>query len=296
MFLSILVCLLPFYPFYYFSKINTLQTKSLIYFFIGMLPIAIYAFYRNQIQFLEKLASGETNMVNNISYIFVRLMPFVFLIKKYRLISAGLMAILMIFIILGSKRGALLIGALILLIYFYYLLKIGDKRKKIQSYFIGFLSAAVLFVMGYRFFLENEFLLDRLSNISEGGGSGRDVIYTAIIDGWYYSESFVNFLFGFGFAGSVKLTGNLAAHNDWLESLSNFGLLGVLVYLILITTAIKTSFNKKLWNYDKRVLLKVIVFSWLIISMISMWYLNIHGYLQTILLAYLVGNNTRSIE
>src|SRR5690606_38949449 len=83
----------------------------------------------------------------------------------------------------------------------------------------------------YYYLSSNSFITDRLS---ERGGSGRDMIYSNIINGWFGSENILNFLFGYGFNSSIYFSGsgNLA-HNDWLELIINYGFIGFFIYLLL---------------------------------------------------------------
>ncbi len=298
MFLGVLVTFLTFYPFYYFSQQGILTSKKLIWFFIILIPIAIYGFYTNQADILasRKIANPNItnkNVVNNMSYYFVRLMPFVFLIKNHRVLATITMAILMIFIIMGSKRGALIAGGLTLIMYFYYLWKTQEKKGKLQGYFMSFSAIAILSILGYRYFTENQFLIERMTDIA--GGSGRDRIFSVIFNNWFTNQNFDNFLFGYGFGASRGITGGSFAHNDWLEIISNFGLLGGVIYLILIVAGIKFAFNKNL-KFDKKILVLTIMVSWLWITMISMWYNNIQGYTNSILLAYLIGSQSNFLE
>lgn len=295
-FLAVLVCLLTFYPFYYFSSKNLLSSKILVYFFLVLVPISIYSFYQNEIRVIESRMNLNTNVVNNVSYFFVKLMPFVFLIKRKQILSNGLMTLLVIFILLGSKRGAIIVGLFNLIVYIFFRFKTIEKRKKIQGLILTFISFVLLFYFTYDFYIENEFLLYRIESMIDGDSSGRDIIFLNIFETWYNSSNLFNYLFGYGFSASIVSTGGSLAHNDWLETLISFGLMGFLIYLILISISIKESFNKRKWDTNKRILLKVIVFSWLITSLFSMWYNNINGFTQSLLLAYLIGNNKRSLE
>lgn len=295
MFLGILVTFLTFYPFYYFSRLGLLTSKKLIWFFIALIPIVIYGFYSTQAEIISSRTNGNSNVVNNMAYFFVRLMPFVFLIRKHKMFSIISMMVLMIFVIKGSKRGALIIGAITLLMYFYSLLKTHDKRKRIQGYMMVFPAIVILGFSAYRFVTENQFLINRLSDMTEGDASERDVLYSVIFHSWFSIQNFDNFLFGYGFGGSRMITGGLFAHNDWLEIVSNFGLLGGGLYLILMFAGFKFSLNKKL-KLDKKILMRTIMVAWFCTSLISMWYMNIQGYTNTILLAYLIGNKSNSLE
>lgn len=292
-FKSILVCMLPFYPFYYFSRMGQLNSSHLTLFLMLMIPITVLQFFTNQKTIMTEFDSE--NVVNNIAYSFVRLMPFVFLFKSKKLIAGSIMVLLMAFIIQGAKRGAIMTGAIGLLTYFYYQIKTVEKSKRIRGYFIGAIVIVILSAFAYETFINNEFLINRMLSMLEGNTSGRSIIYSKIWESWYNSGSFINLLFGFGFAGSLVLTGGHYAHNDWLELLSNFGLLGFFAYLFMFYAVIRIIVNKK-WILEKRIILFAIVAMWLLTTMGSMWYTSLDGYTQAILLAYLIGGKKNKLE
>src|SRR5690606_8842766 len=108
----------------------------------------------------------------------------------------------------------------------YFQLKTVEQKRSISGYFITLVAVMILAYFAYSTFLSNEYLITRLNNISletGEGTSGRNFIYQAIFDAWYNSDSIWHIMFGFGFAGSIQLSGGVFAHNDWLELLSNFG-------------------------------------------------------------------------
>jgi hypothetical protein len=292
MFKDILGCMLTFYPFYYFAKRDVLKRNHLISFFIVMLPITILQFlvYRRQIL----LDSEFQHVVNNLAYSFVTLLPFLFLIKKKNLITGAIMALLLILIIQGAKRGAIVAGFVCFIMYFYYKMKTIESHNRIRSYIvIAFILIAVS-IFAYETYISNEYLISRMASISEGNLSNREYIYKEIFYKWYNSESVWNSIFGYGFAASLRIAGNYA-HNDWLELLSNFGLLGFSIYLILLCAAVKLSFNKD-WTSEKKVLMLTITVMWFVISMVSMWYTSLGMFTQSILIGFILGSNSKSLE
>ncbi|WP_169337975.1 O-antigen ligase family protein [Proteiniphilum acetatigenes] len=291
MFKEILVCLLTFYPFYYFSQKGILGPQHLIFFLIIMLPITILNFFSNQENILGDRSSRQ--IVNNVSYSFVRLLPFVFLIEKRKFVGAIIILICMVFIINGAKRGAIISGSVFFVLYIFYQFKNVNKKYRVLYYFIILATAAFMSYYIYTTLMENEFLIARLNLMTEGGSSGRDTIFTSIWNKWYNSDSILNILFGYGFAASLKMTGGSYAHNDWLELLSNFGLTGVVIYLLLVISAFKYIRNK-FFPFQKRYLMFSIVIAWLFISMFSMWYNSMLSYTQAMLLAYLISNQTNN--
>lgn len=292
MFKNILTCMLSFYPFYYYAENDLLESKHLLWFFAFMLLITIMQFYHTK-NLLMSLYERE-EVVNNISYMFVALAPFLFLLKKNKLISGVLMGVILFYVILGNKRGALVAAAIVAIIYAFYQLRTIEKHERFRGYVIAFIMIIAIGYFAYSNYISNEFFINRMSMVTEGLYSGRDYIYADIYNKWLRPDTIPNFFFGYGFAGSLELTGGHYAHNDWLELLSNFGLPGVCVYLYLLGTAIKYIFNKE-WASDKRIFMFTIVVMWFIISMFSMWYTKMSASLQAILLAYLIGCKKISI-
>jgi len=294
MFKNILIFMLPFYPLYYFSYKGDLKSIHLTRFFLILIPIVIMLFYTNRSNILLERTTANPNIVNNIAYSFVSLLPFVFLIKN-RIISMSFMILIIFFIISGVKRGAIIAGSIGLVFYFYYLIKKIENRNKI----IGFLSVIIIIssvtAFAYKTSLSNEFMINRMVSILEGNTSGRLGIYDSIFNEWYNSDNILNLVFGFGFAASVDITDGNYAHNDWLELLSNYGILGICIYAFLFYTALKLCFKKE-WHFDKRILMVTITLIWFFTSLISMRYTSLSGIFQSILLGYLVGNESKELE
>lgn len=295
MFKGVLMSLLSFYPFYYMSRNGELKSKHLIYLLFILIPVTISSFYFNRIQVLSELSYERIDIVNNIAYNFVSLIPLVFLIKKNRLLSVSVMLVLIFFIIQGGKRGAIVVGALGLLMYIYYQMRIVNKKYKVRGYILISIVAVVIGYFAYDMFISNEYLISRMEQMVEGNVSGRDQIYANIFNGWLNSDSLPKLLFGYGFAGSRQLsgTGNFA-HNDWLELLSNFGLLGVSIYIVLFYSIFKI-IRYSNWKADKNILFLTIMGMWFTTTLFSMAYTSMGGYLNAMMLAYLLGSRSKNL-
>jgi hypothetical protein len=293
MFKEILGCMLPFYPFYYYAEKDEIKKSDLLRFFLIMLPVVILQFFLNRNQLISAAISGDEDVVTNDAYLFVSLIPFIFLIRN-KIISGALMGMTIIFVILGAKRGAIVACSVGLLIYFYYQIKTLEKHNRVRGYLVAIIAMFVLSAFAYKEFISNEFLITRMTSISEGGMSNREIIYKEVFNNWYNSDNAWNLIFGFGFAGSVNLTGSYA-HNDWLELMSNFGVVGICFYLFLFYSAVKCSLEND-WMEDKRILMFTIVMMWFCISLISMWYTSLFFGAQAILLGYLIKGKSKSLE
>ncbi|TCD02699.1 O-antigen ligase family protein [Pedobacter psychroterrae] len=285
---------LPFYPIYYLSYKEKIKPRDLLVFFLLILPIAIGSFYFNKAQVMMELSAD--NIVNNFAYLFVFLLPYTLLFKN-RVMAILAIVVLIFFIVQGAKRGAVVLGAIGLLYFCYYQFRTIEKRNLIKGYLIAVLGVSVLAYYTYDFLASNEYLLQRLEviNLQTGEGtSGRNIIYSAILEGWYSSDNFLRLLFGYGFAGSLFLTGGSFAHNDWLELLSNFGLLGISIYIILFITTLK--YTLKLKNQEDKLIMLCIITIWFVSTMFSMNYIHGFSFFQSIILAYFLGSTTRKIQ
>lgn len=288
---GILMTALPFYPFYFFARKNLLTSKILLRFFIFLSPIIALQYFHTENILLSQSLTSVDNVVNNISYSFVALIPFVFLLKDKKLLSFSILIVLLFFIIQGGKRGALITGVGGIIVFILYQLKNVDEKNRYRSYFVGFIGIIGMVYLAWYFYNENDFLITRMQRLGEvGGSSGRDMIYKNLFNAWYYSQDMLHLLFGYGFAASLKLsgTGNFA-HNDWLELLSNYGLIGITAYLLLFHAAIRLIWSKYL-PPEQKWMLAVVIVMWLITTAFSMAYTSMNGFLQSIFLAYIVGN------
>ncbi|OJV87454.1 MAG: hypothetical protein BGO34_10260 [Bacteroidia bacterium 44-10] len=290
---GVMVSLLTFYPFYYFTRKNMLQEKHLVYFLIVMLPIAIIQFVLKREQILLDRSGNNENVVSNVAYVFANLIPFVFFIRK-RVLSFVISFILVFFTIQGAKRGAIITAGIGLIIYIYYQLQAVKEKNYVLNYVLTFIAVSILIYYTYKVFQSNEYLITRLEKMAEGNVSNRDAIYTNIMSGWFNSDNILNLIFGFGFAGSLKLsgTGNFA-HNDWLELLSNFGLIGVFIYLWVFYAAYRLIRNPY-WTKEKKIIMITVVIMWFLTTLFSMGYTSMNGYLRAMILAYLIGSENNN--
>ena len=77
----------------------------------------------------------------------------------------------------------------------------------------------------------------RISQTFEGDSSGRDALYNTFLNHFLQEQNPFRFLFGYGANGTILLGGNYA-HNDWLEIITNQGILGFVIHLVYWVTLI----------------------------------------------------------
>lgn len=283
----ILLFSLPLFPFYFLARKGEFKESHLLRFFIIMLILSVIEFNYNKNVIISNRISDNTNVVNNTSYYFALLLPYIFIFKN-RIISILSLFIILFFILQGAKRGALIVGLVGAAFYIYYNLTSISPKRRITNYLFTISGVLVSLFYLYDYFLNNEYLIERIANISEGG-SGRDIIFINLLNNWYNSDNLFNILFGYGFASTLKYSGTgHFAHNDWLELLTNFGILGVGLYLLIFLNMMFMLFSKNL-SYQYKFILISIIFMWFFNTLFSMVYTSYSGILLMVILSFLIA-------
>ena len=155
--------------------------------------------------------------------------------KKTILVFNIIVTLLML---ISVKRAVLLIMIIGLTVY-YLLENINENasRKKIRNLLLFFLGLFVIVFLGlYIVNRLNPNIIDRLNSMMEDGGSGRTEIWQTV---WrkFASSPFSEKLFGHGFHAVfykvIPLGFRRFAHNSWLETLYDYGIVGLGLIVIL---------------------------------------------------------------
>ena len=166
---------------------------------------------------------------NSVYYILPVVPCFMYYYPKYRYYALMLVIVLIIFSI---KRSAFLIIAfsVLWLMYCSYKKIIVLKKNILWILAIGLVGSVLVMTFGSDYL---DAILGRFSNISEDGGSGRDLIYESAWTMFMYLD-IKHQLFGCGpryfWASSTTIS---AAHNDFLEILISCGIVGVVLFVCL---------------------------------------------------------------
>ena len=203
-----------------------------------------------------------------LSYYALASLPWVFLFKKASWRNIGIFFILFISTF-SEKRGGFLAFTLATLFFYgldFYLRKGVSLRILYLFLILGFLS--VLFYLLTE--ITGSSIIERFNLLREDEGSGRIVIYEDL------SSSVKKFdwrtlSFGNGHNSTEELIGTFA-HNEFLQVLVDYGIIGLLMYIFLHLTLIKKSIilirSKSI--YSPSFLASYIIF--LTISMVSHWF------------------------
>ena len=234
-FKTTLMSLLPIYAYYYFAKKGQLQNVG--FYIVILLILTTFQFIRNQSNAIIEAATmglDQDEFTNNIAYNFVHLTPLLFLFNKKPFWQYAALLYALVFILMGMKRGAILIGALCFVYFLYNSYKTSSPKGR---KYIVLLSICVLIGFGVyatNFIAGSDYFAARVEDTLEGNSSGRDAIYSSLIDHMLSRNNIGEIIFGEGLNKTVAISG-LFAHNDWLELGINQGLIGIVVYILFFT-------------------------------------------------------------
>ena len=226
----------------------------------------------------------------NSTYFAILLLPFVLLQNKKLYKNIGIITIVAITFI-SNKRAAFIAIALSFFIYHISANKNGKKHGA-MNYVLILLSIVILVLSASEFgFLSQIEIFNNLSNMFEDGGSGRTDIYSAV---WSLVKGFSSgeLLFGRGFNSvSMSIVGT-SAHNDFLEVLHDYGIVGIFLYISFILSVCRSASKyissqyKPIFNVSIGMYLVMSLFSHLIIYKTQIAYF-------AILWPLLMNNNPR---
>lgn len=231
---SIYLSILPIYAFYYFSYKGYLTAEKLRLWAIIFCVSCIVSYYYNMrqgLEFLIRRGSLAKEITNNVGYTFLSLIPIWVLFRKKPLLQYLGLTLCIAYIIMGMKRGAILIGGVIVLYFVWRIIKTSRGRQRIVIFFLTIVLAIVAVYFVIDMLSNSDYFVQRLEATKEGNSSGRDSLYSFF---WtYFTEraDFVQYLFGRGANGTLEIYYNYA-HNDWLEIAVNQGMFGVIIYVV----------------------------------------------------------------
>lgn len=243
--------LFPIYFFYYYAIKGILETvvmkKITIAFFIFVVINYILLFLRE----------NATMMTNNGGYLCVAVVPLTLLFEDKKVLQNIMVLILSVLTVVSMKRGAMLV-MLILLILFIFIRYKREENKIRTTLFVLFLISVIAVSFIY-LWNANEYFYARLYKTLNGYTSGRDELYSTLIQAFFEDSSDMQFVFGRGAWSSLVVTKKNYAHSDWLELATNQGVMGVLFYFVYICSIVKTFFCKKVWCNQTYILFMVSV-------------------------------------
>lgn len=228
---AIYISLLPIYSAYLYTIKGQLTQNTISKWIFIWLLIATAQYFRNQSEALEQLVYGREEITNNMGYTFVALMPVLIILNKRPIIQYSVLLYCLVFIFMGMKRGAIVIGVVVFLYFIYRSYKISSKKMK--KYIILFIVGTIIAIADViiNMLETSDYFYQRIEQTLEGDSSNRDIIYSKFLNHFLSESNLLELLLGNGANATVVIGGNYA-HNDWLEIMINNGLIGVFIYLV----------------------------------------------------------------
>ena len=176
---------------------------------------------------------------DNVIFYSLMLIPWISLIHNIRL-KWLIIVLLSLCVLLSLKRSSTIIMVCCVAI-IYYSDFLHNKKLRVSTIFTGVLIA--LLFAGVLYFVSDKtaIVIQRFESIEDDGGSGRDEIYDDVYRR-YISSTPDRQIIGHGFDAVRKDSSffvPLSAHNDFLEVMYDFGIIGLLFYVLIHLSLIK---------------------------------------------------------
>lgn len=284
--------LLPVFVFYNYSSEGLITEKRVQIYTVLLIVLGIFRFYETQQQLI--LEFGTSEITNNVGYVFTCVIPLLLFFYKRPVLQYALLGVVLLFVFFALKRGAILVALICCSLIMLYSIKIYDSKR---TKFIGTISLIIFSFIAISFIIDNlqtnDYFTQRIEQTLNGDSSSRDVLYSNIINSILEEQNLLFFLFGRGADSTFAIAGDYA-HQDWLETWCNNGLLGVvllLIFFIAMYFDIRKAKKRLIFPYYLSYLLLFIVL--LSRTMFSMSIQNLEPS-QTLLLGYLIYLNRAS--
>ena len=227
-----------------------------------------------------------------VAYFSMYMLPLALLCES-RVVKVVLILAVIIAIMTSMKRAGVVALVLALLSYMVVSQYVADKLSPhhiIYGSFVVVGMGVLFFVLGS---LGEETLWERFENIGNDNGSGRTVVWAVTIK--MISELSVgSLLVGEGYNAVLANSPlSFSAHNDFLEIIYDYGIVGFLLYFCAIASvlwyALKMTLQKS--PYAPSMVMMLVIY--LILSLIS--HIAIYFWMSIVMLtfAYLIGNYER---
>jgi len=229
--LFFLICVLIFYPYLILSSGETILQRLLT-------PNSRYGFFLGH-------ANADAHLIVTTSFLII----FSILYKHSKAFSF-LFVCICIALIYNGTRAALILFILLNLICFSFL-----SKRKIFLYFFIFLFLIIIFIVSplqkiININFQNEYIFTNVTSVLQGEHVGGNFSYR-VADIWVpiFDHVVKNSLwFGYGSNGWDVLSSDILghripSHNFFIWSFANWGLLGVLFFIVLIIHYLIISFK-----------------------------------------------------
>ena len=230
---EVLTSLLPIYPIYNYTRKGYINQRNIGILLLLLVGVAWGQYFRFQTEAVANaMAEGyiREEFTNNTGYSFLALLPLLLIWNKKPLLQYVLFLICIGGIIICMKRGAIIIGAVCAIYFIYSSLKTAKGSTKFAIVILSALAIIATISIVRDLLVTSDYFVYRIEQTLEGNSSNRDIIYSHLWDTFINESNPLILLFGRGANATLTVAPNLA-HNDWLELITNQGIIGIVIYL-----------------------------------------------------------------
>jgi hypothetical protein len=286
---NISVVFLTYFPFYYFSYKSVVDEKQLKIFAVLSLLTLVAAFFISSREGVFN--SGRDDITNNGAYYLIAIIPLLGLYFD-KFIEFLFYGALLVLVLWGAKRGAILCATVEVLLFFYfYSRKSNSSTKLLTTVWVLVFIIGIVYI-SIDLFQDNDYLQQRYDQTVSGDSSMRDEIYSnALLQ--FGNQGVLNQLFGNGMNSTLSIIGGYA-HQDWLELLIDNGFLGIFLYFSFFVTLFSyyRKKRKRMTQMERFIFLSATM-GWFFRSMYSMGYFSIETSFFIMAFGYLSGYNKK---
>lgn|SRR5690606_31179457 len=227
-----------FLAFYFFSeKLSNYNFPRYLYSCLFIFISILYVFVAR-----EKNVALEEERLASVGHIYyvILLLPWIFMIENRKILNLFLLIVIAL-TIYSAKRGAILIALLSVAVYVYTAYIKGGKRGiNIRGFLLGVIFVGIgIYILSWINESSGGYILQRFENVEKDQGSGRLGLWENVIE-LFRKTPFEYKIFGHSH-NTVQLTTDmgLSAHNDFLEALYDYGIVGFILLLLIFLTLLK---------------------------------------------------------
>lgn len=270
-YIRVCYALIGFLLVYYLTKNTVLDDRFFLVFFLAVIVIHGALSYMNIGYRLE--SRRGLAVADNMGYTLLTLFSAVMLFTKKKYVFFTTIFIIATGVLISGKRGAMLalIISAIPLIKYIFTFYTRSGFKKVVIVMLAIVACVLALYMFGDYFNAS---LGRFNELEEDGGSGRNNIYLLYLYNFWNSD-LLQLIFGHGLHGGLWGNGHkhafihLLAHNDWLQLLFDFGVVGAFLYLLMFISMFRT-IRQHRQSKDVFYYMLIIAFiTWSIKSMLS---------------------------
>ena len=185
----------------------------------------LYVYAKNSGIFLSLDNVQAVGAINSI-YLILSLFSFIFLVE-----NRVLQIVLFIFPLLAfitSFKSTCLVAASLSLLYYYRVDIVSSKHK--WKFFLIVLFICFLFLLSFSKFINLSEIFSSFNEDLDSGGNGRIEHFVYVLD-LFMKKKFEEQFLGSGLMAVASDT-YLSAHNDFIEVLYDYGILGIIIFIV----------------------------------------------------------------